>query len=138
MLSELARQDQISNDLANAATPGYKPDRSAQRSFSELLLENRASGQIVGPLGTGAAIAEVRTDLSQGPLRQTGQPLDLALEGDGFFAVKAPQGIRYTRDGQFSLDAQRHLVTATGLPVLDEKGNAVTVPSGNPTISPDG
>src|SRR5438046_2463484 len=112
MLAELTRQDQIANDLANSSTPGYKPDRAAQRGFADLLLESRQSGQPIGALGLGVEISTIRTDMTQGPLRQTGEPLDLALQGDGFFAVKTTAGTRYTRDGQLSLDGQGRLVTA--------------------------
>src|SRR2546423_792516 len=100
MLSELTRQDQIANDLANASTPGYKADRAAQASFGDLLLANRANGAPVGPLGLGATIAEIRTDLTQAPLKETGEPLDVALEGPGFLSVQTPAGTRYTRNGQ--------------------------------------
>src|SRR5438876_12034169 len=79
MLAELVRQDQLANDLANAATPGYKADRAAQASFGELLLESSATGQPIGPLGLGVHIAELKTDLAQGPVKQTGEPLDVAL-----------------------------------------------------------
>ena len=74
MLAELTRQDQIANDLANASTPGYKADRSAQASFGELMLANRSNGQTVGPLSLGAHIAEIRTDVAPTALRQTDEP----------------------------------------------------------------
>src|SRR5919107_4071691 len=98
MLAEQIRQDQLANDLANASTPGYKPDRSMQRSFSSLLLENTASSTPVGALSLGAGIAGTRTDFSQGAMRQTGEPLDVALSGEGFLAVGTPAGVRFTRD----------------------------------------
>src|SRR5438552_4004306 len=79
MLAELVRQDQLANDLANASTPGYKADRAAEASFGQLLLRNRTTGEPIGSLGFGAQIAEIRTDLTQGPLRQTDEPLDVAL-----------------------------------------------------------
>lgn len=139
MAAELVRQDQIANDLANASTPGYKPDRSAQRSFGELLLSNKKTGAVVGPMGLGAQIAEIRTDFSQGALKETGEPLDLALNGPGFFAVKTKEGIRYTRNGQFMLDAEGRLTTAGGHAALDASGKEIRVPSGqNVAIGPDG
>src|SRR5882672_12115109 len=104
MLAELVRQDQLANDLANASTPGYKADRAAQASFGELLLENSATGQPIGPLGLGVHIAELKTDLAQGPVKQTDEPLDVALAGPGFLAVQTAQGTRYTRDGQLTVD----------------------------------
>src|SRR5581483_11615636 len=96
----------LANDLANASTPGYKADTSAQSSFGDLLLENSQTGAPIGSLGEGVQIAEVKTDLSQGPIKQTGEPLDVALNGDGFLAVATPQGTRYTRDGQLTVDGK--------------------------------
>lgn len=127
MLAELARQDQIANELANASTPGYKPARSAQASFGALLVANSATGQAIGTLDAGVSIAATTTSLAQGPLAQTGQPLDLALSGDGFFAVQTPDGVRYTRDGQLTTDGQGRLTTAAGLPVLDPSGRPLVV-----------
>jgi flagellar basal-body rod protein FlgF len=127
MLAEQVRQDQIANDLANASTPGYKPDRAAQASFGEMMLQNRGSGQLIGSLSLGVRIDELRTDLTQGPLKQTGNPLDLALSGDGFLAVQTPEGVRYTRDGQLTLDAQGRLQTTTGFLVLGINGKPITV-----------
>ena len=139
MIAEQVRQDQIANDLANASTTGYKADRSAQRSFGEMLLQNSSTGATIGSLGLGAHIAEIRTDLSQGPLRQTGESLDVALNGAGFFAVQTPNGVRYTRDGELTLDASGRLATSTGLPVLGTNGQPITVGSAdNLTIAPDG
>jgi flagellar basal-body rod protein FlgG len=138
MLAEQVRQDQLAHDLANASTSGYKADRSTQRSFGELLLANRATGEIVGAAGLGAEIAEIKTDLSQAPLRETNEPLDVALAGSGFLAVQTPDGVRYTRAGQLSLDAQGRLSTATGLPVLGEDGRPITVGTSEPTIGVDG
>ncbi len=139
MLAEQVRQDQIANDLANASTTGYKADRSAQRSFGDMLLENSATGAVIGPLGLGAHIAEIRTDLSQGPLHQTGEPLDVAVNGPGFLAVQTPQGVRYTRDGELALDAGGRLVSSAGLPVLGTGGQPITVSGSDKlTIAPDG
>jgi flagellar basal-body rod protein FlgG len=94
MLAEQVRQDQIANDLANATTAGYKADRSSQRAFGDLLLSNTVTGQTIGRLGSGAQIAQTVTDLSAEPLRQTDEPLDFAIEGDGFFAVRTNNGVR--------------------------------------------
>jgi len=122
MLAETARQDQLANDLANASTPGYKADRVSQRSFGDLMLSNSSDGSTVGPLGQGAAIDKQETDLRPQALRDTGQPLDLAVTGDGYFGVQTKQGVRYTRNGSFSADAQGKLVDQLGNQVLG-KGN---------------
>ena len=127
MLAEQRRQDQIANDLANASTPGYKSDRSTQRSFNELLLQNTANGRPVGALGTGVAIDQIYTDLSPAALRQTGEPLDFAIQGEGYFAVQTAQGVRYTRNGQFQANANGTLVTSTGDQVIGRGGGPVRV-----------
>ena len=118
MLAELARQDQLANDLANANTPGYKADRVEQQSFGELLLHNTRTGQAIGVVGTGTQITRQVTDLSPQALKETGEPLDFAVAGEGFFAVRTPQGIRFTRNGAFQADAQGQLADQLGNPVL--------------------
>jgi flagellar basal-body rod protein FlgF len=130
MLAEQIRQDQIANDLANASTPGYKGDRTAQRSFGDLLLANSANGGVVGRQSTAVQVDAIETDFSPRPARDTGEPLDFAISGEGFFAVQTAQGVRYTRNGQFSLDPQGRLVTAQGDPVLDPGGRAITATDG--------
>ena len=127
MLAEMARQDQLANDLANASTPGYKADRVSQRSFGDLMLSNSADGSTVGPLGQGAAIDKQETDLRPQALRETGQPLDLAIAGDGYFGVQTAQGVRYTRNGSFTADAKGNLVDQLGNQVLGVGGKPVTV-----------
>src|SRR5919202_1741379 len=126
MLAEQIRQDQIANDLANASTPGYKADRTTQRTFGDLLLQNSETGATVGPQSTAVQVDRAVTDFSTKPARDTGEPLDFAIVGDGFFAVQTAQGTRYTRNGQFSLDTQSRLVTAAGDPVLDPSGRPIT------------
>jgi flagellar basal-body rod protein FlgG len=130
MLAEMARQDQLANDLANASTPGYKADRVSQRSFGDLMLSNSTDGSVVGPLGAGSAIDKQVTDVRPQALRATGQPLDLAVEGDGWFGVQTKQGVRYTRNGSFSADAQGKLVDQLGNAVLGVGGKPVAVTEG--------
>ncbi len=127
MLAEQVRQDQLSNDLANASTPGYKADHAVQTNFGDLLLSNTATGQPVGPLSTGVTVSRIVTDLTPAGLHQTGQPLDFGIAGSGFFAVQTPQGIRYTRDGQFQASAAGQLTDAQGNLVLSAGGAPVAV-----------
>jgi len=127
MVSEMARQDLIANDLANASTPGYKSDRAVQGSFGRLLLSNTQTGAAVGPLGMGSRIERQVTDLSAAPLRETGEDLDFAVEGDGCFAVRSGQGVRYTRNGQFSAGANGLLVDQLGNHVLGQNGQPVRI-----------
>lgn len=105
-LIQQVRCDTVSNNLANISTNGFKRD---VLSFEEVLSLKQASA----------------TDFSQGPARQTGNPLDLALEGPGFFKVETEKGVRYTRNGAFTLDGENRLVTPNGDPVLGEKGPIV-------------
>ena len=127
MLAEQVRQEQIANDLANAATPGYKSDRTSQAGFGELLLANSATGAAVGAQGTAVQVRSVETDFTPKPARETGEPLDFAIVGEGFFSVQTDRGVRYTRNGQFTADAQGRLVTAQGDPVRGRGGRPLTV-----------
>jgi len=130
MLAEQIRQDQIANDLANASTPGYKADRTSQHTFGELLLANSATGAVVGSQSTATQVDRIVTDFTGAPARETGEPLDFAVSGDGFFAVQTAKGVRYTRNGQFALDPQNRLVTPQGDPVLDSAGRPITATNG--------
>jgi flagellar basal-body rod protein FlgF len=133
MLSEMVRQDQIANDLANASTPGYKADRSTQRSFGDILLANSVTGQAVGPLGLGSHIDSIQTDTTGAPARETGEPLDFAVVGEGWFGVQTPQGVRYTRNGQFAVSPQGTLIDSMGNQVMGRNGGPVRVgPDGRP------
>jgi flagellar basal-body rod protein FlgF len=127
MVAEQMRQDQIANDLANASTPGYKADRVTQRAFADLLLSNTATGQAVGGLTTGVAADRMVTDVSPQPLRDTGEPLDLAIAGEGWFGVQTAQGTRYTRNGQFTAAGDGTLTDQLGNPVLGRNGQPVKV-----------
>lgn len=109
MLARELVQEVLANNMANVGTVGFKRDRVLFRGVLE---------GTYGPEG----VLRVRTDHSQGPLVRTGGPLDLAIQGRGFFAVRTPEGVRYTRDGHFSLDEEGTLVTADGYPVLGEGG----------------
>lgn len=127
MLTEMVRQDQIANDLSNASTAGYKSDRATQRSFGEILLSNTVTGQQVGALGLGSQIDSITTDTTAAPVRDTGEPLDFAVQGDGWFGVQTPQGVRYTRNGQFGVSPQGTLIDSMGNQVMGANGGAVRV-----------
>jgi len=79
-----------------------------------------------------------RLDLSQGALTPTGNPLDLAIEGEGFFAIQTQQGIRYTRNGQFERAQNGMLTTQAGEPVLDATQKPIRVPAGDIVVGEDG
>ncbi len=127
MVAEQVRQDQLANDLANAATPGFKPEETPQHSFGEVLLANTEGGSAVGSVNEGVALGKAYTNKTPGTIQETGEPLDFAIEGSGYFAVKTAQGVRYTRDGQFTTSAKGILTDASGEPVLDAKGAQIKV-----------
>jgi len=111
--------DATSNNIANASTSGFHGDRI---TFREALTAAKSAD--VHLVGAGTA----RVDSQAGALQQTDNPLDLALEGDGMFAIQTPNGERYTRSGNFKLDDTRRLVTADGLQVRGQGGAAITIP----------
>ncbi len=117
VLQEL-RLDVISNNLANVNTTGFKEDTVAFRIPSQGVVGTTRERWIWDPYKT----AETTIQLSQGQLRETGGPLDLALHGDGFFCVQGEFGEEYTRRGDFKVNAEGVLVTAGGLPVLGRRG----------------
>lgn len=137
MLANQAAQDTIAQNLANANTVGYKEDVPRFGSFlaapvSRLSPADRAS---VGTIGSGAGLKDETTNFSQGGLQQSGNPLDVALTGDGALVIQTPQGPRLSRDGSLTLDAQGTLVQAnTGQPVLSDRNTALSVPSKTKSI----
>lgn len=126
----------VANNLANLSTTGY---RGQQPTFSSLLAGAPAAG--ISPLNHAIndfnVLGETRIDQSAGNLEQTGNPLDLAIEGGGFFVVRTPAGLRYTRNGSLQLSAKGQLTTRAGDPVLGDQG-PIIVPSGTASISADG
>jgi flagellar basal-body rod protein FlgG len=130
MLAQQVRQDQLANDIANAATPGYKADRSAVRSFPDMLLSNTKTGAVVGPIGAGAQVDETVTDLTPQAIKPTSEPLDFAVQGEGYFAVNTPQGERFTRNGAFTEGPNGTLVDQLGEEVLGRNGQTLPVTDG--------
>jgi flagellar basal-body rod protein FlgF len=128
--------DVIANNVANADTVGFKVE-----SLMVAVEPRRPARTADAPSPVKFVLDNgVARDFGQGALRKTENPLDLALEGDGFFTVGAEQGEQYTRDGRFTIDAQSRLVTQTGEPVLAEGGGEIvfTPEGGAPSIAPDG
>lgn len=117
----LMRQlDTVSNNVANANTTGYRNERSL---FEEYVVDaNKRIGS--DKLAFTQDVAS-STDVTPGPIVYTGRPFDVAIDGNGMFAVQAPGGILYTRSGNFQLDANGILTTAQGYPVLGEGGQPI-------------
>ena len=105
--------DMLANNLANAGTSGFKSDRE----FYSLYASSGASGDMEGSVTTVPVIEKQWTDFSQGPLQNTGNPLDVALEGSGFLAVNGPGGVLYTRNGALHVSETGELATAEGYTV---------------------
>jgi flagellar basal-body rod protein FlgG len=141
MVAAMRRMELVTNDLANAQTPGYKGDRSAAASYFEQLVARVQNGEVleeIGPLALADVAVGPELDLSQGALQTTNRDLDFALAGPGFFSVQTPDGLRFTRDGGFTRDAQGRLLTASGHYVLGTDGQPLVVPPGKLSASPDG
>lgn len=132
--------DVITNNLANASTIGYKKDGLAfDDTLARELRADGGNGPVIGTLGQGPQEKGRYVDLSSGQLATTGNPLDLAItESKGFFAIQGAEGTTYTRNGSFSLNAERELVTQQGKRVLDEQNTPITVPEGRLEVSADG
>jgi flagellar basal-body rod protein FlgG len=142
MEAQQMQLDVISNNLANASTNGFK---RANAVFEDLMYQNlRQAGsssseqsQLPTGLQVGLGVRTVATSrsFSQGSLQQSGNKLDVAIQGNGFFQVTMPDGTtNYTRDGSFQVDSQGRLVTASGLPI----SNGVTVPANATSVAISG
>ncbi len=168
MISEQKRTDVIANNIANAATTGYKRDLTVHKEFHELLIKRvndfEEGGTVglsvapfnslaelgtsredvtqikgfnadpfnrpnIGRLGLGDYIDEVAVDYQQGALESTGNTYDLAIVGDGFFAVQTPEGVRYTRNGAFFKNNAGFLQDIRGYNLLDTQGNPIRIPA---------
>lgn len=127
----LRRQmDVIANNLANVSTPGFKAERIV---FSEYLVDPSRSGAGNGKMSFVREVGMLR-DTTEGALTQTGNALDLAIHGRGYFVVETPAGLRYTRQSSFQLDQDGRIVTSEGFPLLDEANRPLIVPPGSGPI----
>ena len=128
--------DLIANNIANLDTTGFKVESMMHKTDP-----GAPAMTLGGPRPVKFVSADgVARDFGQGPLRKTGGPFDMAIEGQGFFQVQGPDGARFTRDGRFMTDGTGRLVTQAGLAVLDEGGGEIIVDAekGPVSISADG
>src|ERR1700749_3244398 len=140
LLARTQALDTAANNLANAGTSGFRAQRDY---FSGVLAggidqDPETASQVGQSVNGFGVLGGNRLDLGQGEIKATGNPLDLALEGQGFFAIQTSNGIRYTRDGAFSRPFSGALQTAQGEPVLDANQKPITIPTGSVYVSPDG
>ncbi|MGY3718038.1 flagellar hook-basal body protein [Sutcliffiella cohnii] len=157
MMSQQRRMETLSNNMANANTPGYKADQTSLRAFPELLLHatgktevptqkplNLPFAQPIGGLNTGVYVQELAPLFAQGDIQQTGIDTDLSIiqqqtPGAVFFTVEQTDGTyRYTRNGNFALDSQGFLTTNDGLYVLDENFNRIQINERSFQVQPVG
>ncbi len=134
-------QEVLANNLANLNTSGFKADRPVfQAVYERQIYRWEGIGSTpIGTLSAGAILSTTFTDFQAGALQTTGNPLDVAIEGQGFFAIQTPQGVRYTRQGAFQLNAEGTLTTREGYPLLNAQGQPIRVPRGTtPQIGEDG
>ncbi len=129
-LVQQLRLEVLSNNVANIDTVGYKADRSVFQipdAPDPAFFETPIDGiQSLSPFAPPFASV---IDFSQGAIRRTGNPLDVALNGSGFFCVQTPTGVQYTRQGNFGLNDQGVLISPDGYPVLGE-GGEITLDEG--------
>lgn len=147
MITEAKRTDVIANNLANVNTSGYKRDVAITSEFEPMFIKrlydydehdditaingfsvgDRKKPR-VGTLGVGSYVDEVGMDRTQGVMETTGNPMDLAISGEGYFAVQTEQGERYTRDGALFKDTQGVLRNTKGQAVLSTQGAEIRIP----------
>jgi flagellar basal-body rod protein FlgF len=133
----------VSNNVANASTPGYKQDQLPDELGKAIDLQRYASGADGGSIGTialGPKAGVSQLDLTAGPMQETSNPLDMAIAGSGYFATQAPDGAtRYTRDGGFHADVDGSLRARDGSAVLDTNGQPIQLPMGTDvSVAADG
>jgi len=151
-ISENKRIDVIANNIANVNTSGYKKDTMITESFPEVLMKRiggtdskdltakAPSGSKIGYIGKvsyGVHVDQVFTNFEQGSLSSSGNPLDLAFQGKGFFVVEAPGGERYTRNGEFTLNSEGYITTKEGYMVQGQNG-PIQVEGNNVIINENG
>ncbi len=131
-LAAQTRLDALANNLANASTAGFKAERVLQRA--------ERAGEIAPPptaVPTPVTREHVVTDFSQGPVNTSGNPLDVALAGEGFFVVLTDRGERLTRSGSFTIDSQGYLAANDGSRVQGTSGD-ISIPESPVVIATDG
>lgn len=138
MLHDTQRMSVISNNLANANTPGYKKQLSVMRSFAEHLpLVHSVPSSGLNSVSAAQPAMTIVTDKALGSVKYTGNPLDLAIENEGMFVVQDDDGEAYTRQGSFRLDSAGRLITASGYPVLGSHGE-IHLSTASPLIRSNG
>ena len=127
--------DLVANNLANTSTPGYRAQHNIFRSF--LATASNQGSDLSQAVNNFGILGGSQMDLTQGNLEHTGNDLDFAVQGPGFFVVQTANGRMFTRNGNFQVSPQGQLITSEGDPVMGENG-IIHVLGGPTTVSPDG
>jgi flagellar basal-body rod protein FlgF/flagellar basal-body rod protein FlgG len=138
LLARTQALDTAANNLANAGTVGFRAQRDYFRSALAGIADETPASQVGNAINDYGVLGGNVIDQGQGAVTATGNPLDLALNGPGFFAIQTASGVQYTRDGGFTRSDTGVLETAQGEPVLDPNGQPITIPTGAVGIGPDG
>ncbi|SHG85113.1 flagellar hook-basal body protein [Ornithinibacillus halophilus] len=160
MMAQQRHQEALANNIANVNTPGYKADQATLRAFPEMLLQQMGTKNVptqnnikfpvsnpIGSINTGVYVHEMVPNFGQGDLRETNISTDLALvngnfpdeEGNVFFTVQNEGGeVRYTRNGNFTVDGNGYLTTSQGYYVLDASGNQIQTDGLEFAVTPNG
>lgn len=136
LVARMQAVDTAAANLANVQTPGYRAEREYFRSV--LLGPDAFDSQLGRTVNNYGLLGGDQLNLAQGSLEPTGNPLDLALEGQGFFEVQTANGLRFTRDGSFHRSTRGFLVTAAEEPVLSPTGQPIPIPPGAVAVGADG
>ena len=144
MITLQKKLENVSNNLANIETGGFKKQELIARAFDDVNIANRSNspdGRLrpIGTMQLGVMVDDIYTDFEQGLLKETNNPLDMAIDGEGFFTVQLPNGeYAYTRDGGFRLDSEGRLTAGNGCLVLDRDLNSITVGTEDFQVTGDG
>ena len=139
MIAQQTSLDNIANNLANVNTTGYKREQTEFQSLLYSKLQTRVTDHegnpkpVIGQVGLGVRVASIVSNFTQGSLTETGRWLDAAIDGEGFYSVRRPDGtVGYTRNGSFKLGMYGDVVmlcSSDGYPVLDTEGEPISFPA---------
>ena len=141
MLTAEDRQAVVANNIANVSTPGFKRQFAVQKGYYAAYFENERGPHRLNmeeAPGGGVKLIETFTDFSNGIITTTGRALDLALVGPGFMTVDTPNGVRYTRSGQFAVGPEGALMTPHGYAVMSTDGETINVDGADIQINRNG
>jgi flagellar basal-body rod protein FlgF len=136
LLARAEALDSAASNLSNSSTTGFRAEREYFKAI--VMGEESPDSQLGTGLNSFGVLGGNQVDLGQGELTSTGNALDVAIQGSGFFAVQTPQGIRYTRDGSFQRASDGSLQTSAGEPVLNGLNKPISIPPGEISIGSDG